>query len=171
MAPAIVVTVVIAYFALVLGELAPKRLALQRVESVALAAAGPINFMAIIFHPFIALLSVSSDAVVRLFGGDPAVGKEQITGADLRDMVASHADLSVEERELIDDVFAAGDRELREVMVPRTEVDFLDASLPTSQAVRIIVDAPHSRYPVIRGSADDIAGFVHVRDILDPAVA
>ena len=167
----VVVTVVIAYFALVLGELAPKRLALQRVESVALAAAGPINFMAIIFHPFIALLSVSSDAVVRLFGGDPAVGKEQITGADLRDMVASHADLSVEERELIDDVFAAGDRELREVMVPRTEVDFLDASLPTSQAVRIIVDAPHSRYPVIRGSADDIAGFVHVRDILDPAVA
>ena len=167
----IAVTVVIAYLSLVLGELVPKRLALQRVEAVALASAGAIDVIAKIFRPFIALLSVSTNGIMRLFGGDPHAAKEQISGEELRDLVAAHEDLSVEERELIDDVFAAGDRELREVMIPRTEVDFLDASMPIFKAVKTVVDQPHSRYPVIRDSMDDVVGFVHVRDILAPDLA
>ena len=167
----IAVTVVIAYLSLVLGELVPKRLALQRVEKVALASAGAIDVIARIFRPFIALLSVSTNAIMRVFGGDPHAAKEQISGEELRDLVAAHEDLSVEERELIDDVFAAGDRELREVMIPRTEVEFLDASMPIFKAVKAVVDQPHSRYPVIRDSMDDIVGFVHVRDILAPDLA
>jgi putative hemolysin len=167
----IAVTVVIAYLSLVLGELVPKRLALQRVESVALASAGTIDVIAKIFRPFIALLSVSTNTIMRLFGGDPHAAKEQISGEELRDLVAAHEDLSVEERELIDDVFAAGDRELREVMIPRTEVEFLDASMPIFKAVKAVADQPHSRYPVIRDSMDDIVGFVHVRDILAPDLA
>ena len=165
------VTLVIAYLSLVLGELVPKRLALQRVESVALASAGTIDVIAKIFRPFIALLSVSTNGIMRLFGGDPHAAKEQMSGEELRDLVAAHEDLSVEERELIDDVFAAGDRELREVMIPRTEVEFLDASMPIFKAVKVIVDQPHSRYPVIRDSMDDVVGFVHVRDILAPDLA
>jgi CBS domain containing-hemolysin-like protein len=82
--------------------------------------------------------------------------------------VAAHEDLTVEERELIDDVFAAGDRELREVMVPRTETDFLSAALPVFKAARLVSEMPHSRYPVIRDSSDDVVGFVHIRDLLDP---
>ncbi len=167
----IAVTVVIAYLSLVLGELVPKRLALQRVESVALASAGTIDVIAKIFRPFIALLSVSTNAIMRLFGGDPHAAKEQISGEELRDLVAGHEDLSVEERELIDDVFAAGDRELREVMIPRTEVEFLDASMPIFKAVKAVADQPHSRYPVTRDSMDDVVGFVHVRDILAPDLA
>jgi putative hemolysin len=167
----IAVTVVIAYLSLVLGELVPKRLALQRVESVALASAGTIDVIAKIFRPFIALLSVSTNAIMRVFGGDPHAAKEQISGEELRDLVAAHEDLSVEERELIDDVFAAGDRELREVMIPRTEVEFLDASMPIFKAVKTVADQPHSRYPVIRDSMDDVVGFVHVRDILAPDLA
>ena len=167
----IAVTVVIAYLSLVLGELVPKRLALQRVEAVALASAGTIDVIAKIFRPFIALLSVSTNAIMRVFGGDPHAAKEQISGEELRDLVAAHEDLSVEERELIDDVFAAGDRELREVMIPRTEVEFLDASMPIFKAVKAVADQPHSRYPVIRDSMDDIVGFVHVRDILAPDLA
>jgi putative hemolysin len=81
-------------------------------------------------------------------------------------MVAAHEDLSAEERELIDDVFEAGERQLREVMVPRTEVEFLDASWPLAKAVRIVSELPHSRYPVFRVSADEVVGFVHFRDIL-----
>lgn len=164
----IFVTVVIAYISLVLGELVPKRIALQRVEKVALFVAAPVDFVALVFRPFIWALSVSTNFVVRLFGIDPHGVKEQISGAELRDLVAAHEDLTVEERELIDDVFAAGDRELREVMVPRTEVDFMDANMPVQQAVKMIRDQPHSRYPVFRDSADDVIGFVHVRDILDP---
>ena len=167
----IAVTVVIAYLSLVLGELVPKRLALQRVEKVALASAGTIDVIAKIFRPFIALLSVSTNTIMRVFGGDPHAAKEQISGEELRDLVAAHEDLSVEERELIDDVFAAGDRELREVMIPRTEVEFLDASMPIFKAVKAVADQPHSRYPVIRDSMDDIVGFVHVRDILAPDLA
>ena len=164
-------TVVIAYFSLVLGELVPKRIALQRVEKVALFVAAPVDIMAKVFRPFIIALSWATDATVRLFGVDPTAAKEQISGEELRDLVAAHEDLSVEERELIDDVFAAGDRELREVMVPRTEVEFLDADLPIFKAVKVVADRPHSRYPVARDSTDDVIGFVHIRDILNPELA
>ena len=164
----VVITVLIAYLSLVLGELVPKRIALQRVEKVALFAAAPIDFIARLFRPFIVALSFSTNLIVRIFGIDPTAGKESISGEELRDLVAGHEELSEDERNLIDDVFEAGERELREVMLPRTEVDFLDASLPVADAVRRVVDQPHSRYPVIRGSADDVVGFVHIRDILDP---
>lgn len=167
----IVVTVFIAYLSLVLGELVPKRIALQRVEKVAMFVATPIDFIAKLFRPFIIALSVSTNAIVRLLGIDPHAAKESISGEELRDLVATHEELSQEERNLIDDVFAAGDRELREVMLPRTEVAFLDMATPVRQAARMVVDQPHSRYPVIRDSADDVVGFVHIRDILDPDVA
>ncbi len=159
---------VIAYVSLVIGELVPKRIALQRAESTALLLAGPVNLLAQITRPFIWLLSVSTNAIVRLLGGDPTTGKEQITGEELRDIVAAHEDLTAEERALIDDVFDAGDREVKEVMLPRTEVSFLDASMPIVDAVGVVSDAPHSRYPVIRGSSDDVVGVVHIRDLLSP---
>ncbi len=164
----VVITVLIAYLSLVLGELVPKRIALQRVERVALFTAAPIDFIARLFRPFIVALSFSTNVIVRIFGIDPTAGKESISGEELRDLVAGHEELSEEERNLIDDVFEAGERELREVMLPRTEVDFLEARLPVADAVPRVVDQPHSRYPVIRGSADDVVGFVHIRDILDP---
>ena len=165
------VTVVIAYVSLVVGELVPKRIALQRAESTALLVAGPVNLLATVTRPFIWLLSISTNALVRLLGGDPTTAREHITGEELRDIVAAHEDLSEEERALIDDVFDAGDRELREVMLPRTEVAFLDASTPIREAVHQVSDAPHSRYPVIRDSADDVVGVVHIRDLLAPGAS
>jgi putative hemolysin len=161
-------TVIIAYISLVLGELVPKRLALQKAEGVALAVAGPIDVIARMSRPFIALLSISTNLLVRLLGLDPDSGREVITGEELRGIVAAHAELSDEERELIDDVFDAGNTELREVMIPRTEVEFLAASLPVFRAASIVAKLPHSRYPIIGESADDVLGFVHVRDILAP---
>jgi putative hemolysin len=163
-------TVLIAYLSLVLGELVPKRLALARAESIALAVAAPLDVIATIARPFIWLLSVSTNGIVRILGLDPSSGREAITGEELRGMVAAHTELSDEERELIDDVFDAGDTELREVMIPRTEVAFLDASLPAFRAAAIVASMPHSRYPVIGESPDDVLGFVHVRDILTPSM-
>ena len=162
------VTIIIAYISLVIGELVPKRIALQRAESTALILAGPVELLARVTRPFIWLLSISTNALVRLLGGNPHSGKEQITGEELRDIVAATEELTAEERALIDDVFDAGDRELREVMLPRTEVAFLDASTPVGEAITEVTDAPHSRYPVIRGSADDVVGVVHIRDLLAP---
>jgi putative hemolysin len=163
--------VIIAYLSLVFGELVPKRLGLQRAEAVALSVAGPVDLLARVSRPFIWFLSVSTNAVVRLIGLDPGAAKEGISGEELRGIVAAQDSLSTEERELIDDVITAGGRELAEVMVPRTEVEFLDAGLPIHKAVGKVREMPHSRYPVVEGSADDVLGFVHVRELLDPTVA
>lgn len=165
------VTLLVAYVSLVLGELVPKRLAIQRAESVALFAAYPIEFLATISRPVIALLSASTNLVVRLFGVDPHAQREAMSGEELRDIVATHEQLTEEERELIDEVFEAGNRELREVMVPRTDVVFIDGDMPAFKAVKFVVDQPHSRYPVIGESMDDVIGFVHVRDLLAPDMA
>jgi len=165
------ITLVISYFSIVLSELAAKRLALQRTELIALALGPTIDRLARFSKPIIWLLSASTDVIVRLLGGDPRASRERISDEELRHLVASHEALSSEERQIVEDVFAAGDRQIREVMVPRTEVDFLDALTPVFQAVRFAADKPHSRYPVVRGSADDIVGFVHVRDLFDPRVA
>lgn len=163
-------TLLIAYISLVLGELVPKRLALQRSEAVSLVVAGPIDLIGRFFRPFIWLLSASTNLTVRLLGLDPSTGREAITGEELRGLVAAHEELTEEERELIDDVFDAGDTELREVMIPRTEVEFLEAAMPAFRAAAIVSRLPHSRYPVIGDSPDDVLGFVHVRDILNPSM-
>ena len=167
----VAITVAIAYVSIVLGELAAKRLALQRPEAFALALAPLVDRMATAFRPVIWLLSKSTDIVVKLLGGDPEVQREQMTEEELRDLVAGHETLGGEERRLIEEVFAAGERQLHEVMVPRTEVDFLDESMPVFKAVRLVVDKPHSRYPVYRTSQDEIVGFVHVRDLFSPDVS
>ena len=164
------ITVLIAYVSLVLGELAPKRLALQRAESVALVAAAPLDRIATAFRPLIWLLSRTTDLVVRLAGGDPRVNREAITEEELRGLVAAHESLTGEERKLIDEVFAAGERQVREVMLPRTEVDFLEAGTTVSRAARLAMERPHSRYPVVRRDSDDVVGFVHIRDLLAPDV-
>jgi putative hemolysin len=164
----VLVTLLISYFSLVFSELAPKRLALQRPEQVAMLFAPGLDRIAVLFRPVIWLLSKSTDVVVRLLGGDPNSQREAITEEELRGLVASHESLTKEERKLIDEVFAAGERQLREVMVPRTEVAFLEASMPVARAQKLTADAPHSRYPVTRDSQDDVIGFLHVRDLMMP---
>ncbi|HEY0559548.1 MAG TPA: CNNM domain-containing protein, partial [Frankiaceae bacterium] len=116
----VIVTLIISYFALVFGELTPKRLGLQRAEGIALAMAPFVDRLARISRPVIWLLSKSTDVVVRLLGGDPTASREAITEEELRGLVAAHESLSRDERQLIDEVFAAGEKQLREVMVPRT---------------------------------------------------
>ncbi|HSV37350.1 MAG TPA: hemolysin family protein [Nocardioidaceae bacterium] len=164
----VLVTIGISYLSLVLGELVPKRLGLQRAEAFAMALGPMVDRISRISRPVIWLLSRSTDIVVRLLGGDPHAQREQITDQELREIVNAHETLGEEERRIVEDVFEAGDRHIREVMVPRTEVAFLDAETPVYKAVREALTMPHSRYPVIEGTADDVIGFVHVRDLLDP---
>jgi putative hemolysin len=164
----LVVTLAIAYVTLVIGELAPKRLALQRAGGIASSVAPTLDRFAALMRPVIWLLSVSTDLVVRALGGDPSMNREVITEGELRDLVTGHQALSREERRLIDEVFEAGDRQLREIMVPRTEVEFFEAGWSLTKATRTAQDSPHSRFPVVRGSQDDVIGFLHVRDLFRP---
>ncbi|MEV0159171.1 putative hemolysin [Nonomuraea fuscirosea] len=164
----VLVTLAISYVSLVLGELAPKRLALQRAEGLSLYVAPFLDRIASLSRPIIWMLSKSTDGVVRLLGGNPNADREEVTTEELRDMVVGHTDLTADERKLIGEVFAAGKRQLREVMLPRTEVEFMEADTPLNDAARLAAALPHSRFPVYRGSYDDVVGFVHVRDLLDP---
>ncbi|HET9779127.1 MAG TPA: CNNM domain-containing protein, partial [Propionibacteriaceae bacterium] len=126
----VLITIVISYVSIVIGELTAKRLALQRAEGVALTVAPLVNFTARAARPLIWLLGVSTNVLVRILGGDPKVSREAVTNEEIRSMVSGSTTLGDEERRIVDDVFAAGERGLREVMVPRTEVDFLPGDMP-----------------------------------------
>src|SRR5450755_2463469 len=162
----LIVTLGISFVTLVLGELAPKRLALQNAERAAQLAAPTLDRFASLMRPVIWLLSLSTNVVVRLLGADPDARRASISEEELRGLVATHESLGGDERRLIDEVFTAGDRRLREVLVPRTEVEFLDATTTVAQALKLVASGPHSRYPVVRGSHDDVVGFVHIRDLV-----
>jgi len=163
-------TLIIAYISLVFGELAPKRLALFRAESIAMWSAGFIDFVANAFRPIIWLLSKSTDLVLRIFGIDSKEERSQMSEEELLDLVAGHAALTDEERDIVEEVFNASERQVHEVMVPRTEVDFIDGSLPIAKAIALASEKSHSRYPVVRGSSDEVIGFIHVRDLIDPSL-
>src|SRR5215203_3636287 len=167
----VVVTALISYVSIVLGELTSKRLALQRAEAYALALGPLVNFIAAAARPVIWLRGVSTNLAVRLLGGDPSAGREEVTEEEIRALVLGSSTLAEEERKIMGDVFDAGDRRIGEVMLPRTEVDFLSGTTPAREAVREALNAPHSRYPVTGDSVDDILGFVHVRDLLDPKMS
>jgi putative hemolysin len=160
------VTMLISFVTLVVGELVPKRLALQRSEAAAMVFAPPLNRIAAIFRPVIWLLSKSTNVIVRMLGGDPNAGREPISQEELRGLVAAHESLTSDERRLIDDVFAAAERSIGEVMVPRTDVCFLDAAMTVSRALKLAADHPHERYPVAGRTHDDVLGVVHIRDLV-----
>ncbi len=161
------ITLAISFFTLILGELAPKRIALQRNERVAVFAAPLLDRLATIARPLVWLLSRCTNLVVRILGGDPGVARGVMTEQELRDLVAGHQALSADERHIVGEVFDAGKRQVREVLVPRTEVEFLPATMPISEAAAIAAGAPYSRFPVYQESYDDVIGFVHARDLFD----
>ena len=165
------VTLVIAYFSLVFGELVPKRLALYRTEEIALFSAEIVGVLTNLFRPIVWVLSHSTNLVLRIFGIDPKEQRAQISEEELLDLVAGHAALTDEERDIVEEVFNASERQVHEVMVPRTEVDFMDASLTVGKAIALAIEKAHSRYPVVRGSSDEVIGFIHVRDLLDTSLA
>lgn len=159
-------TLVIAYLSLVFGELVPKRIALQRSEQVALAVGPPLDRFATLMRPVIWLLSRSTNAVVRVLGGDPSARSEDMTQEELREIVTAHEGLPEDQRQLITDVFSAAERSIGEVMRPRGEVVFVPAALSLSEAAELVRDQPYSRYPVSGEGFDDLRGFVHIRDVL-----
>lgn len=162
----VLLTLLVAYLSLVLGELVPKRIALQRSASVALAVAPPLDRFATLMRPVIWLLSRSTDAVVRLLGGNPSARGEEMSEEELRELVLAHEALPEDERRILDDVFAAGDRSLAEAMTPRGDVAFLSGDETLADAARTVAAGPFSRYPVTGEDFDDVVGFLHVRDLL-----
>ncbi|WP_193611930.1 hemolysin family protein [Nocardioides lijunqiniae] len=162
----VVLTLLIAYLSLVLGELVPKRLALQKSAGISLAVAPVLDRFATLMRPVIWLLSLSTNALVRLLGGDPNAAGEQLSEEELRDLVSTHEDLDEQERRILSDVFAATETTIKEVMRPRGDVSFVDGAMTVGEAALRVRELPYSRYPVTGEDFDDIVGFLHVRDLL-----
>jgi putative hemolysin len=165
----VVVTLVVSYLSLVLGELVPKRLALQRSVGVAKLFAPPLGRFATVMTPVIWLLSLSTNLLVRLLGGNPDASGDEVDEQELRMMISGHEDIPADERKLVDDVFEAGDRSLAEVMKPRGDVVFLAGDLTLADAVAVISAEPYTRYPVTGESFDEVLGYLHLRDVLGHA--
>lgn len=163
----VLLTLAIAYLSLVLGELVPKRLALQRSSGVALAVAPAVDRFATLLRPVIWLLSRSTDAVVRLLGGDPEAAGERMSDEEVRRLVVSHEAIPGHERAVLSDVFDAFDRSVAEVMRSRHDVVFVGAGLTVAEALQRVGGLPYSRYPVIGTDFDDVRGFVHIRDLYE----
>jgi putative hemolysin len=157
------------YLSVMLGELVPKAIALQRAEGIAKSLALPLSVLQRIVAPFVWLLQVSAGAVTRLVGIAPApAGELAHTEEDIRHIVAGAEDAGViatTEEEMLYKVFDFADKEVHEVMVPRPEVVAISISLPSEEALAALLDSPYTRYPVYRESLDEIAGILHVRDL------
>lgn len=164
----VLVTILLTFLTLVFGELAPKRVAMQRTEGWALLVARPLDMLSTFSRPAVWLLSRATNTVVRLTGADPDGGREEVTPEELRDMVAAQPSLTAEHRTIISGAFEVADRILREILVPRGEVITLRSDLATAEGLHQLARSGHSRAPVVtRAGLDNVVGVVHLRDLLD----
>ncbi|CAN5584385.1 hemolysin family protein [soil metagenome] len=162
----VIVTLVLSFITLVFGELAPKRIAMQRPEGWGLVAARPLAAFAVVTRPIIWVLGKSTDVAVRLVGADPAEQREEVSQEELRDMVASQATFSPHHRTIISEAFDIAERTLREVVVPRRQVITLEGGASVEEALVRLARSGHSRAPVVGRDLDDIIGIVHLRDLV-----
>src|SRR5215217_6186563 len=163
----LLVTVVLTYLTLVIGELAPKRIALQRPEPWAKRAARPLTLITTLARPAVWLLSRSTDLLVRLAGGDPNIQRETVTEEEVRDLVATQASFSPQHRTILVGALELTARVLRDVLVPRRQVVAVAANTPVQDAVRTLVSTTHGRAPVYRGDLDDVIGVAHLVYLID----
>jgi putative hemolysin len=156
------VTLLLTFVTLVLGELAPKRIAMHRALPWALVAAGPIDLLSRLSRPVVALLGAASNAVARLFGVTPGGPVPAMTREELLYLVTSQGTLHAEQREILSGALEIDTRLLREVMVPRGSVFTVDADLSVTEALVALAEAGHSRAPVTRRHhLDHVLGAVH----------
>ena len=163
----IVLTLVISYCSIVISEMVPKRIAMQRNEQIARAVVPAISAFAKVCRPIIWLIGKNTNGIVRLLGFDPNETESEVSDEELRVLVSSNTNLTKDERTILDAVFDASETIVAEVMRPRADVVFLDGDTPLADAAAQVRELPYSRYPVIGKSFDDVLGFVHVRDLLD----
>lgn len=163
----VIVTLAISYLSLVIGELAPKRLAMQNAESWGLVMATPLNAFAVVFRPLVWLLSRSSDLVVRMLGGDPNRLASEVTREEIREMILTQTGFTPQQQVIISGALDISERSLREVLRPRREVVTIDDSVTAAEALRVLLDSGHSRAPIATGGdLDHVTGIVHLRDLV-----
>jgi len=163
----IVITLVLSYFTLVLGELVPKRIAMKKPEPIALAVGRVIYFFSKVATPLVWLLTVSTNGLLRLMRINPQAEENQVTEEEIRimvDMGEEKGAIAPEEGEMIDNVLELSEKTAVELMTPRTDLEVLWLEDSAEQWEKLILNTTHSRYPVCGEDMDEIVGFLHVRD-------
>jgi len=167
------VIVLTTYCSLVIGELVPKQLALRSADRVAMVMARPMKWLATIAAPVVWVLDFSSATIVRLFGVRPG-GQNSVTAEELQMLFAEATRsgvLEAEQSAILKGVVRLADRPVREVMTPRTEVDWIDADADRAEIEKTIAESPHSLLPVAEGSPDKVIGVAKVREVLAAMLA
>ena len=165
----VVITLIMSYFSLVLGELVPKRIAMQKAESLSFAVIGVLRAVAIVTRPFVKLLSVSTNLVVRLFGLDPHADEENVTEEEIRMMVDVGEEKGVIEesqKDMINNIFEFDDIIAEDIMTPRTDVEAIDVEDGVAEALRVSVEEGFSRLPVYEDDIDNVIGLLYIKDLL-----
>ena len=165
----ILITLVLSYFMIVLGELVPKRIALHNAEAVARFACKVISFVSKFFAPLVWLLTVSTNGVLRLFGINPNESSEEVTEEEIRMMVdigSESGAIEQDERTMIENIFEFNNTTAADVMIHRMDVVALRADIEDDELIQIIRESGRSRYPVYNEDIDDIIGILNIRDFL-----
>jgi putative hemolysin len=163
-----IVVVLITFISLVIGEIVPKQIALRSPEPLAAVIARPMKWLARITAPFVWLLDRSSAGIFRLFGLDRE-SRNQVTAEELHLVVAearSAGVLEESERAIISGIVRLADRPVREVMTPRTEIDWIDTGATPEEIREALLATPHSRIPVADGSVENVVGVIQTRDVV-----
>lgn len=162
---------VITLLHVVFGELAPKSIAIQKAESIALWLAGPMHLFYFIFYPAVVLLNGTANRIVKLLGLQPASESELIHSEEELRMIISESyrggEINQNEQELLQNVFRFEDRVAEEIMVPRTEVVFLDSRKSLDDNLKLVRKTGHTRFPLCEGSPDRVSGLINIKDLLN----
>ncbi|MGD9711740.1 MAG: hemolysin family protein [Thermomicrobiales bacterium] len=165
----IVITIVLSFLSIVLGELAPKTLAVHRADSVALLVSRPINFLATIMRPLVLLLTGVTNVLLRLFGSHERANMPGVSEAEILALLEAAEDEGVVERgeaELVEEAFEFGDIQVRSVMIPRVDVTGIEGGTSVGDAMKVFLKTGFSRLPVYRETPDDVLGILHIKDVM-----
>ncbi len=165
----VLITLVTSYFSLVLGELAPKKIAMQKPEKVSFAVVPVLLFVSKVTKPFVKILSVSTNAVVRLFGLDPNADEEEVTEEEIRMMVDVGQEKGVIEdvqKEMINNIFEFDDIDVADIMTHRTDMACVDEEDSLAEAIQLSMEEGYSRIPVYEEDPDNVVGIVYIKDLL-----
>ncbi|MCX6056217.1 MAG: hemolysin family protein [Chloroflexi bacterium] len=165
----ILVVLLTTYFSLVLGELIPKRLAMNNPEKIASRVSGFMYFLSKVMAPVIHLLSASTDLGLKIIG-IPASKEPPITEDEIRVLIEQGTQVGVfgeAEQDMVESVFRLNDRSINAIMTPRTEIEWLDANDPPEQIIEQILTSTHSRFPVAQSSLDNVVGILSAKDVLE----
>lgn len=164
----VAITLIVAYFSTVIGELVPKRIALSDAESVAKTVAGPIRAFMHLAAPLVWLTSTSADGLSKLLGIKSADERQEVSEEEIKYMVTDSEELSDQEKSMIHDVIDLGDTIAREVMIPRVDMTSVEDTSTLNHVLAVMRRTGYSRIPVYHDSVDRVIGIAHIKDIIRP---